>query len=118
MKKRTWIIIFYTIITFGFIWLKWKNKSKNHQKNTIYQENNLPFKIQTLINALKQENIIKITNTHYRVNITLKDTKIIDIQSIKALKGVRGLFLKSNSISITFEQYTAAVADALAKYIK
>ncbi|TDV23050.1 PTS system IIB component (Glc family) [Mycoplasmopsis mustelae] len=108
-------MIILTILTFGLIWLKWKKISNQHQKDTLFQIHNIPFKIETLINALPKDNIESFESKHYRINIFIRDARKVNVEVIKKLKGVSGIFLKSNSISITFGEYTSAVAAELAK---
>ncbi|WAM03577.1 hypothetical protein ONA22_00630 [Mycoplasmopsis cynos] len=48
-----------------------------------------------------------------RLNIEIKDIAKVDLEKIKKLKGVSGLFVKSSTISIILGVYTNSVYQAL-----
>ncbi|AKA49889.1 hypothetical protein VO56_01250 [Mycoplasmopsis gallinacea] len=111
-KKNKFKMIFYTIITFGLIWIKWKKQLK-HTKNTIYQSNNLPFDINLLKVALGEGNIEKVETKPSRITVFLKNAKIADLDKIRKLKGVTGIFAKSDSVSIILGEFSAITARLL-----
>ncbi|WP_036464944.1 PTS transporter subunit EIIB [Mycoplasmopsis sturni] len=114
-KKEKIKIVILTIFTFGLIWLKW-NKQKKHQKNTIYQVDKLPFKKAALIEALGgKENINDVQLTPSRVNVICKDTKIVNLEQIKNLKGITGIFVSSSKVSLILGEFAKKTYDALIK---
>ncbi|MCU9936080.1 PTS sugar transporter subunit IIABC [Mycoplasmopsis cynos] len=89
-------------------------KKIEHKKNTIYQVDDLPFKISTLNSYLGVENYRVIdSKSSSRLNIEIKDIAKVDLEKIKKLKGVSGLFVKSSTISIILGVYTNSVYQAL-----
>ncbi|EFF41835.1 hypothetical protein [Mycoplasmopsis alligatoris] len=108
------LMTFLTIITFGLIWIKW-NKDKKHTKNTIYQLNKLPCDVEKLVENINLDNIVSIKKTSTRIIIQIKDSTLVNQQAIKDTKGVSGLFISSQSISIIFGEYTSAVYEELLK---
>ncbi|CCP24171.1 PTS system, glucose-specific, IIB component [Mycoplasmopsis cynos C142] len=112
MINNKFKVIFLSIITFGLIWIKWRKKIE-HKKNTIYQVDDLPFKISTLNSYLGVENYRVIDSKPSRLNIEIKDIAKVDLEKIKKLKGVSGLFVKSSTISIILGVYTNSVYQAL-----
>ncbi|WAM05750.1 PTS sugar transporter subunit IIABC [Mycoplasmopsis cynos] len=112
MINNKFKVIFLSIITFGLIWIKWRKKIE-HKKNTIYQVDDLPFKISTLNSYLGVENYRVIDSKPSRLNIEIKDIAKVDLEKIKKLKGVSGIFVKSSTISIILGVYTNSVYQAL-----
>ncbi|WP_036459143.1 PTS sugar transporter subunit IIABC [Mycoplasma leonicaptivi] len=106
-------MIFLTIITFGLIWIKWSKKIE-HKKNTIYQVENIPFNIEAFFSLLgTKENIKKIDSKHSRIDIYFSDISKINKEQIQKLKGVSGIFVKSDTISVVLGVYTQSVFNAL-----
>ncbi|QNM93883.1 PTS sugar transporter subunit IIABC [Mycoplasma sp. Pen4] len=114
MKRNRFTIVFLTIITFGLIWIKW-NKQTQKQKNTIYQIDKLPFNISELISIFEKDNIEKTEVKLNRLTVFVKEIKKVKLDSLKTLNGVKGVFAKSNSVSIIFGEYTEAINNALIK---
>ncbi|QGZ97513.1 PTS sugar transporter subunit IIABC [Mycoplasma sp. NEAQ87857] len=117
MNKNNLKIVILTLLTFGLIWIKW-NKKKHQPENTIYQNDKLPFKISLLLDALKPDNILEIDQKPSRVKIMVNQADIIDLDAIKKLKGIRGVFLKSDSITLVFGEYSQVIAKELSNYVK
>ncbi|VEU70368.1 hypothetical protein [Mycoplasmopsis glycophila] len=113
MNKYKAKIVCLTVLTFGLIWIKWR-KQKKHTKNTIYQVDKIPFDIKQLKNFLgEKDNILEIETKPSRINIFVQDVKKIKAEQIKNLKGITGVFLKSNSISLILGEFSQAVAKEL-----
>ncbi len=108
-------MIFFTVITFGLIWIKWK-KQINHQSNTIFQLEHLPFSGNELIQSLGGiENIENVELKPSRINVFLKDQNLINVELIQNLKGVTGTFLNAKKISIILGEFSKAAHDFLIK---
>ncbi|WLP85154.1 PTS sugar transporter subunit IIABC [Mycoplasma seminis] len=117
MKKNKFLIVFLTIITFGLIWIKWNKQSKK-EKNTIYQNDKLPFKISDFLTATGENNITALSTRLNRINVEVKDIKKVNLENIKKMKGISGIFAKSQSFSIVLGEYTQVVYQELSKLLK
>ncbi|ATO30918.1 PTS sugar transporter subunit IIABC [Mycoplasmopsis bovirhinis] len=113
MINHKWKMILLIIVSFGLILIKWKKVK--HQKNTFYQVENLPFDINKLIKYLGNNNFVAKECKLSRIELEIKDLNLVNLEKIKALKGVSGLFVKSNLISIILGVYSKATFTALAK---
>ena len=99
-KKDKFLMVFLTIITFGFIWIYW-SKLKKKEENVIKKSSKLPFKIEELVNYLGgKENIISATNTISKVKIEIQDNEKIEVEKIKKIKGISGIVIGNFSISL------------------
>ncbi|MEA4190841.1 PTS transporter subunit EIIB [Mycoplasma sp. 2248] len=117
MTKQMTKIIFLTIITLGFIWIKWKKEKK--AKNTIYQSNKLPFKVEQLVSALgTKENIDNLEVKISRLVVTVKSNNKVDTEALKELKGVSGILLSSSKVSITLGEYANETLRQLEQQVK
>ncbi|BBU47531.1 PTS sugar transporter subunit IIABC [Mycoplasmopsis felis] len=116
--KKQFKLFFYSILTFGLIWIKWRKKSNQHQKNTIYQIETMPFKIETLLSIIELQKIQKVELKPSRINIYISEVHNINTSKLAELKGVSGVFVRSNSISLTLGEYSTIVAKALNDKLK
>ncbi|QDF64897.1 hypothetical protein [Mycoplasma nasistruthionis] len=117
MIKKRFKIWFLTIITFGLIRLKWKN-IQNKQKNLVFQNDKLPFEFQELLNCFSNTEITKAERTLTKITVFLKQAKQVDLQALKNLKGINGLFVKSDSVSLITGEYTQAIYEQLIEFIE
>ncbi|MFV8499789.1 PTS glucose transporter subunit IIB [Mycoplasma sp. VS424B] len=117
MKKDKFLIVFLTIITFGLIWIKW-NKQTKKEKNTIYQNDKLPFKFNEFLALLGDNNIQEVQTRLNRINISVKDIKLVKLQELNKLKGISGIVARSNGVSLVLGEYTTVVYNELKKIIK
>ncbi|QCZ36596.1 hypothetical protein [Mycoplasma nasistruthionis] len=117
MIKKRFKIWFLTIITFGLIRLKWKN-IQNKQKNLVFQNDKLPFEFQDFLNCFSNTEIIKADRTLTKITIFVKQAKQIDLQTLKSLKGISGLFVKSDSVSLITSEYTQVIYEQIIKFIE
>ncbi|MHA3786276.1 PTS glucose transporter subunit IIB [Mycoplasma sp. HF14] len=117
MKKDKFLIVFLTIITLGLIWIKWSKQIKK-EKNTIYQNDKLPFKFSDFLICLGDDNIAKVETRLNRINIGVKDIKLVKLQDLNKLKGISGIVARSNGVSLVLGEYTQVVYKELQKLIK
>ncbi|MFV8400943.1 PTS glucose transporter subunit IIB [Mycoplasma sp. 005V] len=116
MKKDKFLIVFLTIVTFGLIWIKW-NKQVKKQKNTIYQNDKLPFKFDEFLALLGNDNITDVQTRLNRISISVKDIKLVQLQQLNKLKGISGIVARSNGVSLVLGEYTTVVYNNLSKLI-
>ncbi|UUD35790.1 PTS sugar transporter subunit IIABC [Mycoplasmopsis citelli] len=106
--KSKFKLIFYSLITFGLIWIKWKKQIK-HQKNTIYQVDKLPFNEEVFLGCF--DNLEQITNIELkpsRVNVFFNSSPQVNVEKLKKLKGISGILVSSNKISIILGEFSQA----------
>ncbi|SJZ53354.1 hypothetical protein [Mycoplasmopsis verecunda] len=118
MRRDKFLIVFLTIITFGLIWIKWNKQANNQQKNIIYQNDKLPFKLNDFLDALGENNIKNVETRLNRINISLADVKKANLEQLGKLKGISGIVAKSTSVSVVLGEYTKVVYNELQKLIK
>lgn len=112
-KKDKFLMVFLTTITFGFIWIYW-SKLKRNKENVLIKNDKLPFKIEELVKLLGgNENIENVENSISKIKIFLKDTKQIEVEKIKNLKGISGMVFSNFSISLV----VGNVAEELCKQL-
>lgn len=68
-----------------------------------------------VLNLIKKDNITKVEQTQSRVRITVKDLKLVDLESLK--KQTKGIFVKENTLVITFLNNTEEIVEGLRKAI-
>ncbi|QDY88447.1 PTS glucose transporter subunit IIB [Mycoplasma anserisalpingitidis] len=105
-------IVFLSIITLGFIWIKWSKESKN-QGNTIYQSKKSGINVNRLLEYIGKDNIKHISNTSSRLVVEIINPEEIQIENIKKLGKVSGIMLNSKKLSIILNEYTSAVKEEL-----
>lgn len=66
-----------------------------------------------VLNLLGKDNITKVEQTQSRVRITVKDLKLVDLESLK--KQTKGIFVKENTLVITFLNNTEEIVEGLKK---
>lgn len=66
-----------------------------------------------VLNLLGKDNITKVEQTQSRVRITVKDLKLVDLESLK--KQTKGIFVKENTLVITFLNNTEGIVEGLKK---
>ena len=64
--------------------------------------------------ALGENNLIEVRAEHERVKFVIKDYKKVDINEMKALS-YKGVFVKSNEVTATFEYQPKEIIDSLKK---
>ncbi|QKT05490.1 PTS sugar transporter subunit IIABC [Mycoplasma sp. OR1901] len=117
MIKNKLKLVFYTVITFGLIWIKWKKQAKK-PANTFFQLDYLPFKLNDVIDNLGGiKNIIDLDLKPSRVNLSIKDSKIVKANELKNTKGISGIFLKSNSVSLILGEFSKTFYETIKKEV-
>ncbi|MBN4083361.1 PTS sugar transporter subunit IIABC [Mycoplasma sp. CSL10137] len=118
MIKNKIKLIFYTVISFGLIWIKWKKQAKK-PANTFFQLDYLPFKLDDVIKSLGgKKNIIDLDLKPSRVNLHIKNSKIVNTEELKNTKGITGVFLKSNSISLILGEFSKIFYEIVLKEVR
>lgn len=100
--KEKIIFISLQVITLGLIWFYWKKKAKKYnQQNSLSQEVKIGVNVIKLITLLGGPNNIKnISNTHTKVKIEYYIRERVEVENIKKMRGVSGLFINDSSITI------------------
>ncbi|WP_406616034.1 PTS sugar transporter subunit IIA [Mycoplasmopsis hyopharyngis] len=112
-KKDKFLLVFLTIITFGFIWIYW-SKLKNKTENNIKKSSKLPFKLDELVKKLGgRENIVGANCSISKVKIEIKDNEVLEVEKIKNMKGISGIVVGNFSISLI----TGNISEELTKQI-
>ncbi|MEJ1834246.1 PTS glucose enzyme IIB subunit [Mycoplasmopsis synoviae] len=107
--KKILLILF----TLGFIYRKW-NKALEKKENTVYQSAKLPFDFKELFLYLGgPENLKSLEKTTSRVLVFFEDKSLIDQNKLMSLKGINGIFFKSDSIALVLGEYTQVTYDKL-----
>lgn len=101
-KKEKILFIFLQIITLGLIWIYWNNKSKKYKN-----ENYLSQELKSGINAIKlikliggPNNISEVVNTHTKVKIKYNIRERVQLDEIKKISGISGVFINDVAITI------------------
>lgn len=77
----------------------------------------LPFEIDILVNALgKIENINNVSAKLSKLNVEVKDTSLVEIDSIKKL-GASGVIEKSNGYTFIFGMASEKISEELNKLL-
>lgn len=114
--KSKFKIVFFTIITFGLIWIKW-NKQTKHQKNTIYQVDKLPFNSEVFLNCFSNlTDIESLELKPSRVTILFKKQPQVNVDQLKQLKGISGIMLNSNKMSLILGEFSKATYELLLQH--
>lgn len=100
-KEKT-LFIFLQIITLGLIWIYWRKEAKKRSdENSLSQELKLVVDVNELLTSLGgNDNVQEITNTHTKVKIFYKDRSLLDVESIKNIKGVSGVFVNDKFVVV------------------
>ncbi|MGL6125325.1 MAG: PTS glucose transporter subunit IIB [Metamycoplasmataceae bacterium] len=99
-NKEKFIYWFLIIITFGLILLYWKTK-KVETKDELSRREKISININKLVLYLGgSKNIKSTTSTHTKVKIFFNDRDKIEVQKIKEIDGISGIFMTSNYIQI------------------
>ncbi|AJR12360.1 PTS glucose transporter subunit IIB [Mesomycoplasma dispar] len=114
MKLISKIIYFLLqIFSFGFF-AKHINKKHNKTKSDLTFEKKFDFKIEELINLLGGKKNIKSSDFSIsRLKIQLKSTENLDFEKIKKLKGVSGIVVNSETISLIVGNKSKAISEAI-----
>ena len=101
MNKRELVLfIFLSIITLGvypFIVFNFKTPEAS---NKLSSSKKIVVNVKKLLELLKKDNISGTEYTHTKVKIFLKDVKKINPEEFKKMKGVSGVFVSNNSITL------------------
>ncbi len=109
-KLLYWFLI---IITFGIILLYWKTK-KTKIKNELSTKKKIDLDMKKLILLLGgSENIQSVSSTHTKVKINFENRQNIDIEKIKQINGVSGVFASSTYIQIIVGNQALAIQESL-----
>ncbi|MXR10843.1 PTS glucose transporter subunit IIB [Mycoplasma hyopneumoniae] len=114
MKLVSKIIYFFLqIFTFG-LFAKYLKKKHNKKNSDFTYEQNFDFKIEVLINLLGgRPNIEKSDFNISRLRIKLRSTENLDFEKIKKLKGISGIFVSSDTITLIVGNKSKAISEAI-----
>lgn len=73
----------------------------------------LKVDVSWVLDLIGKDNITKVEQTQSRVRITVKDLNIVDLESLK--KQTKGIFVKENTLVITFLNNTEEIVKGLKK---
>lgn len=113
-KEKT-LFILLQIITFGLIWIYWNKKSKTYKdKNSLSQEIKVNINVNKFIEYLGgKENIKNISNTHTKIKIDFVSRNLIQIEEIKSLFGISGIFMNDISLTVIVGNNAKATVDLI-----
>ena len=113
--KEKFYFISLQIITFGLIWIYWKQKQKSYQDpEQLSVANKMNLALMTLVVHLGQiDNIKDVSATHHKVKIYYNDYEKLDLNAIKNLPGISGVFINDKAIDLIVGNQAALVATAL-----
>ncbi|UUM19503.1 MULTISPECIES: PTS sugar transporter subunit IIABC [unclassified Mycoplasma] len=95
------------------IWIKWKKQIK-HEKNTIYQADKLPFNKDAFLACFNDLNhIVSLELKPSRVNIIFNQNPQVNLEKLKSLKGISGILVNSNKLSIILGEFSQATYNLL-----
>ena len=118
-SKQKFLYVFLIIITFGFILLYWKKYRQNTTKNYLSVEEKLNFDINEFIECLgDKENIKEIVSTQKVLTIFYFQKNKINMNKIQTLKGIKGISIKSESISFVLGNSSMYVKELILKEIQ
>lgn len=111
--KEKFLFVFLQVITFGLIWIYWNSKKKSISKEdelSFDEKTNLDIK--KLVNCLgNQSNIKAVSYTHTKVKIEYSDRSLLDVNAIKEIKGVSGVFVNDSFITIIVGNVAKVISD-------
>lgn len=118
-NKEKFLFIFLQIITLFLIWIYWNKKKKNFsQENQLSVASKLNVDVKNLIVLLGgKENVTNSSATHTKVKIEYKDRDEINVDSIKNLKGISGVFINEYSITIITGNEARIISEEINKLI-
>ncbi|MXR57902.1 PTS glucose transporter subunit IIB [Mesomycoplasma hyorhinis] len=108
-KASKFIYYFLKIITFNQITKYWAKKY-NKVNTTFITSDKIPFSLEDLINLLGKDNVANIKNTLSRVQITLNNSKNLDLNKIKELNGISGVVLSQNTLNLIVGNNASTIA--------
>ena len=113
--KEKFLFIFLQIITLGLIWIYWnRQKQQFSQANQLTYATKTNFDTQTLINLVGSiTNIINVTHTHTKIKIEFENRDLIDATAIKNLKGVSGIFINDQFLTVILGNEAKLVCEAI-----
>lgn len=100
--KEKFLFIFLQVITLGLIWIFWIR-----QKRALSQVDELSYATKTnfdgaalLVLVGTATNVVGLSHTHTKVTISFVDRTPVDPEAIKQLRGVSGVFINDQSVTI------------------
>ena len=117
--KEKFLFIFLQIITLGLIWIYWKKQAKKYNdENTLSQELKVGINVIKLVRSLGGPNNIKnVTNTHTKIKIEYNIRERVDLEAIKNISGISGVFINDNGITIIVGNCATAVAKSIQSHL-
>ena len=100
--REKFLFIFLQIITLGLVWIYWnRQKQQFSQANQLTYATKTNFDTQALINLIGSiTNITNATHTHTKIKIEFQNRDLIDATAIKNLKGVSGIFINDQFLTV------------------
>jgi phosphotransferase system IIB component len=115
-KQEKFLYWFLIVITFGLILLYWKTK-KVEVKKELSTKTKVDIDLKKLIKFLGgPENIHHVSSTHTKVKIDFLDRKNINIEKIKEINGVSGVFASSTYIQLIVGNQALAIQKTLSSF--
>lgn len=112
-RQERFLYWFLIIITFGLILIYWKTK-KIEIKDELSRKEKISININKLISFLGEpENIQSVESTHTKVKIFFKNKEKVNIEKIKEISGISGIFVTSNYLQIIVGNEALAISDYL-----
>ncbi len=113
--KEKFLFIFLQIVTIGLIWIYWNQKTKKYKdRTTLSQEVKVGVNIIKLINSIGGPNNIKeVNNTHTKVKISFNFREKIDLETIKTMVGISGVFINDSSLILIVGNSAHAICESI-----
>ncbi|MGL5357826.1 MAG: PTS glucose transporter subunit IIB [Metamycoplasmataceae bacterium] len=109
--KQKFMFIFLQVITFGLIWIYWK-KFKTEKNDTLIQDEKITINVEKILEELGgYENIINVIKTYSKLKIFFKKKELINVENIKEIKGVSGIFINDKSIDLIVGPQSGIIYD-------
>ena len=116
-KRELFIFIFLSVITLGIYPFIIFNFKSEETTNELSYSKKLSVNYKKLLEILNKDIISGVEYTHSKVKIFIKETKKIDPEEIKNMKGISGVFITSDSVTLIVGNQAKELANVLGNLI-
>lgn len=112
--KEKLILVSLSIITLGIYPLVVFNKKHNNTKDQLSVADKVTVNVEKLVEAFGgKDNIIGSEYTHTKIKVFIKDRTKVDIENVKNIKNISGVFASSKDITIIVGNQAKALAELI-----
>lgn len=117
--KEKFLFVFLQIITLGLIWIYWKKQAKKYQDtSSLSQELKVGINVIKLIKLCGgPQNISKVSNTHTKIKIEYEIRERIEVDEIKKMSGISGVFINDVAITLLVGNSAQATRESIERYL-